>query len=93
MVRTKGSYYKDKYWRLRARRGAMRALVAIAHKLMITAYGVLKHGKPFVDLGDQYVTRRSQTDVTRKLVRRLESLGFDVSLTPHETRSMATGTT
>lgn len=83
-VRTKGSYYKDKYWRLRTRRGAMRAMVAIAHKLLIAAYEVLKHRKPFVDLGDQYLTRRSQTDVTRKLVRRLESLGFDVALTPRE---------
>jgi hypothetical protein len=45
---------------------------------------VLEHRKPFVDLGDQYLTRRSQTDVTRKLVRRLESLGFDVALTPRE---------
>lgn len=83
-VRTKGSYYKDKYWRLRTRRGAMRAMVAIAHKLLIAAYEVLKHRKPFVDLGEQYLTRRSQTDATRKLVRRLESLGFDVALTPRE---------
>jgi transposase len=83
-TRTKGSYYKDKYWRLRTRRGGMRAMVAIAHKLLIAAYEVLAHRQPFVDLGDQYLTRRSQTDVTRKLVRRLESLGFDVSLTPRE---------
>ncbi len=83
-TRTKGSYYKDKYWRLRARRGGMRAMVAIAHKLLIAAYEVLAHRQPFIDLGDQYLTRRSQTDVTRKLVRRLESLGFDVALTPRE---------
>jgi transposase len=83
-TRTKGSYYKDKYWRLRARRGGMRAMVAIAHKLLIAAYEVLAHRQPFVDLGDQYLTRRSQTDVTRKLVRRLESLGFDVALSPRE---------
>ena len=81
-ARTKGSYYKDKFWRLRARRGAMRAMVAIAHKLLIAAYEVLAHRKPFVDLGDQYLTRRSQTDVARRHVRRLESLGFDVALTP-----------
>jgi transposase len=83
-TRTKGSYYKDKYWRLRARCGAMRAMVAIAHKLLIAAYEVLARRQPFIDLGDQYLTRRSQTDVTRKLVRRLESLGFDVALSPRE---------
>lgn len=82
--RTKGSYYKDKYWRLRARCGPMPALVAIAHKLLIAAYEVLARRQPFIDLGDQYLTRRSQKDVTRKLVRRLESLGFDVALTPRE---------
>jgi transposase len=83
-TRKKGSYYKDKYWRLRTRRGAKRAMVAIAHKLLLAAYEVLKHRQPFVDLSDQYLTRRSQTDVTRKLVHRLEALGFDVALTPRE---------
>ncbi len=81
-TRKKGSYYKDKYWRLRTRRGAKRAMVAIAHKLLLAAYEVLAQRQPFVDLGDQYLTRRAQTDVTRKLVHRLESLGFDVALTP-----------
>jgi len=83
-VRQRGSYYKDKYWRLRTRRGAMRALVAIAHKLLIAAYEVLRKGEPFVDLGDQYLTKRSQSDSTRKHVKKLESLGYDVTLTPRE---------
>jgi transposase len=83
-TRKKGSYYKDKYWRLRARRGGKRAMIAIAHKLLIAAYEVLARRQPFVDLGDQYLDRRTQTDVTRKHVRRLEALGFDVTLTPRE---------
>jgi transposase len=83
-VRKRGSYYKDKYWRLRTRRGAMRAMVAIAHKLLIAAYEVLSTKTAYIDLGDQYLTRRSQTDATRKLVHRLEALGFDVALTPRE---------
>jgi transposase len=86
-VRKRNSYYKEKYWRLRVRRGAMRALFAIGHKLLIAAYEVLKAKTAFVDLGDQYLTRRSQTDATRKLVSRLESLGFDVALTPREVAS------
>lgn len=83
-TRKKGSYYKDKYWRLRTRRGAKRAMVAIAHKLLLAAYEVLAHRKPFVDLGDQYLNRRAQSDVTRKHVRALEALGFNVALTPRE---------
>lgn len=80
-VKKKGSYYKDKYWRLRTRRGAMRAMVAIAHKLLIAAYEVLLHKKPFVDLGEAYLSKRSQTDTTRKLVQKLEALGYQVALT------------
>lgn len=80
-ARTKGSYYKDKYWRLRVRRGPMRAMMAIAHKLLVAAYEVLRRRTPFVDLGENYLDRRSQRDTTRKLVGRLESLGFDVTLT------------
>ena len=83
-IKKRGSYYKDKYWRLRSRRGAMRAMIAIAHKLLIAAYEVLLHKQPFVDLGDQYLTRRSETDVTRKHVRRLEALGYDVALSLRE---------
>jgi transposase len=83
-VRKRGSYYKDKYWRLRTRRGAMRAMVAIAHKLLVAAYEVLSAKTAYVDLGDQYLTRRSQNAATRKLVTRLEALGFDVALTPRE---------
>jgi transposase len=83
-ARTKGSYFKDKYWRLRTRRGAMRAMVAIGHKLLVVAYEVLLHHKPFVDLGESYLARRSQADTTRKLVRKIEALGFDVALSPRE---------
>jgi transposase len=84
-VKKKGSYYKDKYWRLRTRRGAMKALVAIAHKLLIAAYEVLRSQKPYVDLGDNYLSQRSQGDSKRKLVKKLEALGYEVALTARET--------
>lgn len=80
----RGSYYKDKYYRLRARRGAMRAMIAIGHKLLVAAYEVLAGNKPFVDLGEQYLTRRNEADITKKLVRRLEVLGYEVTLSPRE---------
>lgn len=80
----RGSYYKDKYHRLRARRGAMRAMIAIGHKLLVAAYEVLAGNKPFVDLGEQYLTRRNEADITKKLVRRLEVLGYEVTLSPRE---------
>jgi transposase len=81
-VRKRGSYYKDKYWRLAARRGPKRARMAIAHKLLVAAYEVLKHNKPFTDLGEDFLAKRSQADTARRLVARLKKIGFDVSLTP-----------
>ena len=81
-VRAKNSYYKDKYWRLRTRRGALRALVAIAHKLLIAAYHVLSGNKPFVDLGAEYLLKRAAPTNTKKLLKKLEALGYTVTLEP-----------
>lgn len=81
-VRAKNSYYKDKYWRLRTRRGALRALVAIAHKLLIAAYHVLSGNKPFVDLGADYLLKRATPANTKKLTKKLEALGYKVTLEP-----------
>ena len=50
-VHTKGSYYRDKYNRLRARRGPVRAIMAIAHKLLLAAFHMLSTGEAFRDLG------------------------------------------
>lgn len=59
-------------------------MIAIGHKLLVAAYEVLSRNQPFVDLGEQYLTRRTEADVTRKLVHRLESLGYEVALSPRE---------
>ena len=56
--------------------------MAIAHKLLVAAYEILRRRIPFVDLGD-YLDRRSPRDTTRKLARRRVA-GFDVNLTARE---------
>src|SRR4051794_8467169 len=81
-VKTKGSYYRDKYHRLRARRGPVRALVAVAHKLLIAAFHMLRTGSPFRELGEDFLDRVSRKRSTTKLVRRLAALGYDVLLVP-----------
>lgn len=78
--RKKGSYLKDKYYRLKARRGAKRAQMAIAHKILVAAYHMLSTGKPYKDLGESYLDRRSETQVAGNLVRRLERLGYEVTI-------------
>jgi len=72
---TKGSYLKDKYYRLKARRGALRAALAIAHKILVAAYHMLAKGLAYRYL-DQIGQRRTVAD----LKRRLERLGYHVTL-------------
>ena len=83
-VRKRDSYFRAKYHRLKARRGAGRAGAAIAHKLLIATHHVLFGARPFVDLGANYLDRRGGEQTRRTLVRRLEHLGFRVDLTPLE---------
>jgi len=81
-VRTKGSYYRDKYNRLRARRGLVRAIMAIPHKLLIAAFHMLSTGEAFRDLGESYLDQVARKRSTTRLVQRLSNLGYDVMLVP-----------
>ena len=81
-VKTKGSYYRDKYNRLRARRGPVRAIMAIAHKLLVAAFQMLATGEDFRELGEGYLDQVVRKRSTAKLVQRLTNLGYDVTLIP-----------
>jgi transposase len=72
-VRTKGSHYRDKYGRLRARRGPVRALLAVAHKPLVAAFHLLATGQPFRDLGENYLDQVARGRSTAKLVQRLSN--------------------
>jgi transposase len=76
-TRTKNSYLKDKHHRLKARRGAMRALLAVAHKLVRAVHRVLTKGEPYRDLGAGYVDSINKPRVARRLLDRLIALGYD----------------
>lgn len=80
-ARTRGTYLSDKYRRLRARIGPGRAAGAIAHKILIAAYHILSSGKPYQDLGADYLDKRSKHRTKQHLVRQLEQMGFEVALT------------
>ena len=81
--RTKSSYLKDKFHRLKARRGAMRAALAIAHKILVAAYHMVATGTPYRELGDAYLDHIGRTRTVANLKRRLERLGYRVSLEPN----------
>jgi transposase len=80
--RTRGSYLKDKFYRLRARRGGLRAALAIAHRILVAAYPMLANGVGYRDLGEAYLDQLDQTRTVANLKRRLERLGYDVALQP-----------
>lgn len=79
-VRKRGSYLKAKYYALKARRGMQRAVMAIAHKLLLAVYRVLATGTPYEDLGEGYLDALASRRTTTHLVRRLERLGYRVHL-------------
>lgn len=79
-ARKKGSYLKDKFFRLKARRGYKRAAMAIAHKILVAAYHMLSTGAPYKDLGEAYLDRLDKQQVAGNLVRRLRRLGYNVEI-------------
>ena len=83
-ARAKGTYLRDKFYRLKARRGYKRAAVAIAHKILVAVYHMLSEQVSYNDLGDLYLDKLNKSHLTRNLVHRLERLGYSVTLTPQQ---------
>jgi transposase len=80
--KTKNTYLAAQYKRLAARRGKKRALIAVGHTVFIIAYTLLTRRQPYQDLGAVYFDQREQHRIERRLVQRLERLGYEVSLQP-----------
>jgi transposase len=78
--RTKQTHFREKFLRVQRRRGAGRAVMAIAHSLLIAAYQVLKKAEPYKELGPHQYTQSEKNNAARRLRKRLEQLGFDVEI-------------
>jgi transposase len=78
--RTRNTYLSAQYHRLAGRRGKKRAIVAVAHSILVIAYYLIKRKVPYYELGDDYFDKRRPEGTAKRLVRRLEHLGFQVSL-------------
>jgi transposase len=90
-ARTKDTYLAAQYRRLTARRGRKKAVVAGAHTILVAAYHLLRRGETDRDLGGSYVDERDRRAVERRLVARLERLGYGVTPTPPAAWAGATG--
>jgi transposase len=80
--RKKGSYLQAQFHRVRARRGAKKAICAVAASMLTAAYHMLKDGTDYDDLGPNHFDQRSKEAQTRRLVRRLADLGYAVEISP-----------
>jgi len=83
-VRTKDSYMGAQYRRLKGRSrskgGDNRAIVAVAHTILVIIYHLLKDGTVYQDLGKDYFEKRDREETAKRAVRKLERLGFKVTL-------------
>src|SRR5712692_2393880 len=79
-ARAKGTYLRDNFYRLKARRGYKRAAVAVAHKILVAIYHMLSQEVSYNDRGDLYLDKLNKHHLTRNLVHRLERLGYSVTL-------------
>jgi transposase len=78
--RSRGTYLGAQYHRLAARRGKKKALVAVGHTILVIAYHLLTEQTEYRDLGPLHFDQRDEPRVTRRLVNRLQALGYTVTL-------------
>lgn len=82
-ARAKTSYFSSQYARLASRRGRNRAAIAVAHSLLIVLYELIKHPDlTYQDLGPNYFDKRDPERLRRHLIKRLQALGYEVTITP-----------
>jgi transposase len=80
-ARTKGTYLASQYTRIKGRHGHNKAIIAVAHSILVIAYHILQRQEPYNELGGDYFIERQNKDAyQRRLVKQLERMGYDVTL-------------
>jgi transposase len=79
-ARTKGTYLSSQYRRLAARRGSKKAIMAVAHSILVMSYHMILHKKPYREAGADYFDRLKPQVIAKRLVRRLQALGYSIEL-------------
>jgi transposase len=82
-VRKRNSYLAAQYRRLVKRRGDKKAIVAVAHSILVIAYHVLRDSQSYRELGGDYFDRLNTDRLTRYHTKRLAALGYTVTLAKH----------
>jgi transposase len=79
-MRKRTSYCRAQFFRLRARRGAKKAIGAVAASILTGVYYMILKGEPYKDLGSEYFVRSDRERVVNRSVARLQQLGYRVTL-------------
>lgn len=79
-ARKKDSYLRAQFLRLKSRRGPKKAIIAVAASILTAAYCMLRDGTEYSDLGAQHFDRVDQAKLAGRLVRKLETLGYNVDI-------------
>jgi len=78
-IKKRGSYFKAKYYALKARLGPKKAIVAIAHRILKGVYHVIKDGKSFKDLGEDFLVKLNKESKLKYLRKQAALLGFQLT--------------
>ena len=77
-IKAKGSYYRAKYYVLKARLGPKKAIIAVAHRILKAIYHVIKDRVSYRDLGEAYLLEKNRDSKIRYLTRQAALLGFEL---------------
>lgn len=78
-VKVKNSFHAALYYRLAARRGSKRAIVAVAHHILKSLYHMLKKRQPYRELGSTHFAEQRKANLIKQTTRRFAQLGIEVS--------------
>lgn len=80
--RQKKTYFAAKYQRLAARRGRLKALVAIEHAMLVAVWKMATTGEAFAELGPDHYTKLNPDRTKKRALAQLRGLGYDVTIKP-----------
>jgi transposase len=79
-TRAKATYLRAQFLRLKSRRGPRKAIMAVAASILTAVYFMLRDGVEYADLGPDHFDRLERGKVLKRLVRKIEDLGYDVEV-------------
>ena len=85
---SQNTYLAAKHRRIAARRGPVKAIVAVEHAMLIAIWHMLTDNHEYHDPGGDYFTRRDPDRARRRAIDQLRAIGYDVTLTPHQERQL-----